>query len=551
MIRRPSALLGALLGGLSAIALTALLYLGDRLAALPFVPFDLFDWLARVLPGDIIRLSIDAIVRTVGTLHLGETSSMAKLIEQLLAIALMLGIGLFLGASIAVMLGRGSARAWKVGADAGAGLFLLVIAIEFDLAPVIAHQPLAIIWLAILVISWGTILGTMLGRVGLAAAAPLTDANRSSRRALLIKFVVGSLGLATGAWAVGSRSSTSQTPADAGQPLPQPSPTGPIEATPPTTVMLPTTEPASTAQATAIATLQASIDPAPGTRPAITPNDRFYRIDINTRPPNVGPTWQLAVTGLFTRDRSLTLADLMHYPPTTQPITIGCISNPVGGDLISTSNWTGVQLRTVLHDLGLRPEAQALALQAADGFYESVTLPDMLDARTLLVYGMNGTTLPLEHGYPLRIYIPNHYGMKQPKWITRMEALNHPGKGYWVDRGWNKDAYPQILAIIDPIMPGTAPTDHLPIGGIAWAGARGIRKVELQVNGGAWAQATLLQPPPGPLTWYLWRFDWPRRSGHHTFRVRATDGTGQLQPARSTDPYPDGAIGYHMVSISL
>ncbi len=141
--------------------------------------------------------------------------------------------------------------------------------------------------------------------------------------------------------------------------------------------------------------------------------------------------------------------------------------------------------------------------------------------------------------------------MKQPKWITRIEALNHASKGYWVDRGWNKEAYPQIQAIIDPIVPGTTVTGPLSIGGIAWAGDRGIRKVEVQVNGGAWTEAKLLLPPPGPLTWVLWRYDWLRRPGHHTFRVRATDGTGRLQPARSAEPYPDGATSYHMVSISL
>ncbi|NTU83768.1 MAG: molybdopterin-dependent oxidoreductase [Chloroflexales bacterium] len=290
----------------------------------------------------------------------------------------------------------------------------------------------------------------------------------------------------------------------------------------------------------------------PGTRPELTPTEAFYRIDINLGPPQVdGQRWELVADGRFARPRRLSLADLQAFPEVTQPITLSCISNPIGGDLISTSRWTGARLRDVVEDLGLQPDAQALRLEAADGFYEYVTMDDLLDPRTLLVYGMDGATLPVAHGYPLRIYIPNRYGMKQPKWITHVEAVGQPGPGYWVERGWSAEAHPQIITIIDPIEVNAADEANLLIGGIAWAGDRGIRQVEVQVDEGAWAAASLLTPPLGPLTWELWRYDWPRQPGRHTFRARATDGTGATQVGEHSGPHPDGATGYHTLTVTI
>ncbi|RMF26806.1 MAG: molybdopterin-binding oxidoreductase, partial [Chloroflexi bacterium] len=294
------------------------------------------------------------------------------------------------------------------------------------------------------------------------------------------------------------------------------------------------------------------IAPAPGTRPEVTPTELFYRIDINARPVVIeGESWVLQVDGLFDNPRPLTLADLMAYPPVTQAITLSCISNPIGGDLIGTAYWTGVRLRDLLQDLGLRPEAQELYVEAADGFYESVAMADLMDPRTLLVYGMNGETLPVEHGYPLRIYIPNRYGMKQPKWITRIEAIDREGPGYWVDRGWSAEARPQIISVIDTVAVDQQVDGKVPIGGIAWAGDRGIQKVEVQVDGGPWVEAVLRTPPLSPLTWVQWRYNWPAVPGRHTFRVRATDGTGALQIEERRPTRPDGATGYHEVTVSI
>jgi hypothetical protein len=173
---------------------------------------------------------------------------------------------------------------------------------------------------------------------------------------------------------------------------------------------------------------------------------------------------------------------------------------------------------------------------------------DMYDPRTLLVYGLNGRTLSAEQGFPLRIFIADRYGMKQPKWITQLEAVIKPEDGYWVKRGWSREARPQTLSIIDNIAKDAAFDNKIPIGGIAWAGDRGISKVEIQVDKAPWVPVQLLNPPIGPLTWVLWRYDWPIVKGHHAFSVRATDGNGSIQIVQPSPPDPSGATGYHTVS---
>lgn len=524
-MRQPSLALGAVMGGLTALPLMALLFLGEQLARLPFVPFDLFDWLARVLPGGVIAPGISAMVRVIGILNLGPMSDAAKLIEQLAGIGMMVGVGVFLGTATAWTLEHSAWSGWQVGAVGGVVALVLTSVIEVNLG--IAGDPvLALLWMALLIIGWGTLLGSMLEAQ---AAPPLTKENRAARRAVLIKIAGGSAAVALGAWGLGRILGAQRGAAVRVKPkvtrLPQ------VPATP---------------------TSRHRVEPAPGTRLELTPNEEFYRIDINTRPVSIaGASWVLEVDGLFDNARPLTLSDLIAYPTVTQAITLSCISNPIGGDLIGTSNWTGVRLRDVLEDLGLRPEARELLIEGADGFYESVGMEDWMDPRTLLVYGMNGEILPVKNGFPLRIYIPDRYGMKLPKWITRIEAIDHQGPGYWVERGWSAEARPQIVSMIDTVATNSLVDGKVPVGGIAWAGDRGIHKVEVQVDGGEWVEATLLVPPLSPLTWVLWRYEWPMIGDSHTFRVRAIEGSGTVQTEKAQGVRPYGATGYHWVTVTI
>lgn len=543
-MKRTSLKLGALLGGLTALPLLGLFFLAYQVANLPFVPFDVFDWVARVLPGDLVTFGIDSVVSFVRLFNIGRTDQASKTVEQILALIMFVVGGAILGLIIAWLVNRSRISSVRVGAAVGAVAFAATAAVTLSLGVSISPV-LSIAWLAVTIVGWGALLGHFLTSV-------VTDQEEEeveARRAALIRLAAGSAGIALGAWGLGrwlSNQAAERQSTGAGQPLAEVAPTtssGPQ----PTTAATPAPD------LTATATARDRLAPAPGTRPEVTSNEDFYRIDINTVPPKVnGNQWQLEVEGLFDNPRPITMDDLMAYPPITQPITLSCISNRIGGDLIGTSYWTGVRLRDVLRDLGLKPEAKELFIEATDGFYESVVMEDMMDPRTLLVYGMNDETLPVEHGYPLRIYIPNRYGMKQPKWIIRMTAINEDRQGYWVVRGWSKEARPRIVSVIDAVdIDQPTPDGLIPIGGIAWAGDRGIQKVELQFDDGDWVPATLRTPPLSPLTWLQWRYDWQAEPGRHRIRVRATDGTGALQVEEQTGVRPDGATGYHSVNVSV
>lgn len=231
-----------------------------------------------------------------------------------------------------------------------------------------------------------------------------------------------------------------------------------------------------------------------------------------------------------------------------QFVTLSCISNPVGGDLISTTRWTGVSLKRLLPDLGLKPEATHLKLQSADGFWEFVPVETInADERLMLVYAWDGVPLLPKHGFPLRVYIPDVHGMKQPKWIESIEATDHGEPGYWVERGWDRVARMKATSVIDAVamdmdIINATPDMRVPIGGIAHAGARGISKVEVRVDNGPWQEAAL-RTPLSDLTWVVWRFDWPFKPGEHTFTVRCYDGSGAPQITDSRPPVPSGASG--------
>jgi hypothetical protein len=239
-----------------------------------------------------------------------------------------------------------------------------------------------------------------------------------------------------------------------------------------------------------------------------------------------------------------------------QFITLSCISNTVGGDLTGTTRWTGVSLQQLLPDLSLQPNATHLKIQSADGFFEVVALDAIRgDGRVMLTYAWDGLPLPEKHGFPLRIYIPDRYGMKQPKWIESIEATDHWEPGYWVVRGWDREARMKATSVIDTIATNMmiakpAQGMRVPIGGIAHAGVRGISKVELRVDNGEWMPAELRTPLSGQ-TWVLWRYDWPMQRGKHTFTVRCFEGDGTPQIVREAPPDPSGASGLDTRSVML
>jgi DMSO/TMAO reductase YedYZ molybdopterin-dependent catalytic subunit len=301
----------------------------------------------------------------------------------------------------------------------------------------------------------------------------------------------------------------------------------------------------------------AAVKPAPGTRSELTPVPDHYRIDINAEPPLVREAaWRLKIGGLVEQPLSFTLNQLRSYEPSHQFITLSCISNLVGGDLIGTTRWTGVSLKRLMPEWRLQPGATHLKISSADGFYEVVALETIqADDRVMLTYAWDGLPLTVPHGFPLRIYIPDRYGMKQPKWIESIEAIDHWEPGYWVIRDWDKEARMKATSVIDTIAvnmmigrPGEAM--RVPIGGMAHAGVRGISKVEVRIDAGEWQPAQLRTPVSGQ-TWVIWRYDWPFAKGKHTFTVRCFDGAGTPQIVEEAPPHPSGATGLNSRSAML
>jgi len=291
-----------------------------------------------------------------------------------------------------------------------------------------------------------------------------------------------------------------------------------------------------------------------GLDPVVTPNDRFYRIDTALQVPRVdAASWRLRVTGMVDRPLELSLDDLFAREIVEADVTLACVSNEVGGRLVGNARWRGVRLDDLLAEAGVRPGATQVVGRSVDGFTAGFPTAT-LDGRAVLVaVGMNGAPLPFDHGFPARLVVPGLYGyVSATKWLaeielTTLEALD----GYWIPRGWAKEAPIKTASRIDVPRPGSdlAP-GRSPIAGVAWAPTRGIDRVEVAVDDGPW-QVARLAAAIGPDSWRQWVLDWDATPGVHTLRVRATDGTGATQTEQRADPVPDGASGWHTVTVRV
>lgn len=286
----------------------------------------------------------------------------------------------------------------------------------------------------------------------------------------------------------------------------------------------------------------------------ITPNGNFYLISKNFVDPSVdGDDWRLRLTGLVETPRDVAYTDLMAMQAQEQLTTLTCISNEIGGDLISNAKWTGVRLSDILAISGIQPSATELALYGDDGYTESFPLSKALEPTTMLAYLMNDQPLSSRHGFPARLIVPGLYGIKNVKWLTRIDLVASDFKGYWQQRGWTDDASIQTMSRFD--VPGAraiVPFGPIELAGIAFAGDRDISAVEISADGGESWQAVDSIERVAPLSWAIWRFTWNSpESGTYTLRVRATDGSGAVQTSDRRDPIPDGATGFHKLDIGV
>ena len=294
--------------------------------------------------------------------------------------------------------------------------------------------------------------------------------------------------------------------------------------------------------------------PLPGLPPMLTPASDFYVVSKNIVDPEVSlASWHLKVVGMVDRPLDLSDDDVRALPAQRVYRTLECISNEVGGNLISNGQWTGVRLGDLLERAGVQEGAQVLHFTSADGYTENMPIAQALLPSTILAYQLDDAPLPREHGFPLRVLGSGTFGMKNPKWLTRIEVAHAGEPGFWEQRGWDADAIVQTMSRID------VPTDRAPVqgtpievAGVAFAGDRGIQRVEIASDGETTWQAAELFPSLGANTWVFWHYQWsPRRVGSHVLVVRATDGRGQVQTAVERGTFPAGATGYHEVEVQV
>ncbi len=303
------------------------------------------------------------------------------------------------------------------------------------------------------------------------------------------------------------------------------------------------------------AAAQSAFAKVKGLPPEVTANEQFYVVSKN--PPGFDPVvdvgkWSLAVGGLVGRPLRLTYDEIKDMPSVEQFQTLECISNEVGGDLISNAKWRGVRLRDVLARAGgPGPKAVKVAFRCADGYSESIPIGDAMNPTSVLAYEMNGEALPTAHGFPLRLLVPGLFGMKNPKWITRLEVVDYDFQGYWQASGWSDEAVVKTTSKFATTT-RTYPQGEIGLGGVAYAGDRGIKDVEYSTDGGKTWQKAEVKPGLGLFTWVLWAAVWtPAAPGAYALKVRAKDGGGVVQIAREAPTLPDGASGYHTLRVRV
>jgi DMSO/TMAO reductase YedYZ molybdopterin-dependent catalytic subunit len=534
---------GGLVGLLLTAALTAVHFLAAQLIGTSFIPYDFFNWMTRVLPGDLITFGIDLMIDTMRALGLSVVD-LAKTAERGSAVLQFVGMAIALGAVVfAVVHFLKSRRPRIVGLVAGAIVGLPLLTISRSVAQLEISPLLNGLWLLGSFLVWGWFLGMAYGRlyppetveveVESETAAPANNVQVMDRRRFLVQLGASTAVLTVAGTGIGATLARAErTRNSAGG--------------------------ASIASGDIVfPNANDPVMPVPGTRPEYTPVSEHYQVFLQTEPTLIEEEdWQLPITGMVDNPRMFTLQQFRdEFESFDQFVTLTCISGRVGTGLISTTKWTGASAQDVLEAVGVQPEAKYLFITSGDGFYESVDLELIRnDRRIMFCYAWDDKLLPKDHGFPLRIWIPDRYGMKQPKWITGIEVTDEYQPGYWVERNWDEVARVKATSVIDTVavdnMGLVNGQDVIPVGGIAYAGARGIGGVEVRVDGGEW-QPAQLRSPLSEATWVIWRYEWPFTEGDHLFEVRCTEADGTPQIAESQPARPDGSSGIHSYEASV
>jgi len=293
----------------------------------------------------------------------------------------------------------------------------------------------------------------------------------------------------------------------------------------------------------------------PGISPFITPNGSFYRVDTALIIPQVDPTnWTLRIHGMVEREIVITFDQLLKRPLIEDYVTLCCVSNPVDGPYIGNAKWLGASYAALIREARPQRGADQLLCTSVDGFTSGTPMNTVLDpgSNALIAVAMNGTVLPTEHGFPVRLVVPGLYGyVSACKWVVDIEVTTFAkAVGYWVPLGWSQQAPIKTESRIDVPGGGTAKAGQVPVAGVAWAQHKGIEAVEVRVDSGQWNEATLAKVPDLD-TWCQWVYEWDAPAGQHVIEARATDKTGYTQTSLVEPVAPNGASGYPSVQVAV
>ena len=461
---------------------------------IPFAPTALADRIIRLTPGDLANAAIERFH------HAAQPLLATAVVAMFVAVAAIVAWQLTSA--------RGAAAAW--------GAALLVGALSTPVQPSVTGAVLA-------AAGGGALYGLGLHGLRGSRAAPVPD--RGRRRALVV------IGAFTGGAIVASHPLGRAVGWLSGRPR----------------------------AVSAGGLPRASVSPRPGfprmvgLGPEITPVADHYIVDIDINDPVVdGPSWRLNLGGLVEQPLRLSFRDLQRDFSLVDEISVlTCISNEVGGPLVGSSRWEGVRLAELLARATPKPGASTLVVRCADGYSAGIPLAAARHPSALAAIAQDGEALTREHGFPCRLRLPALYGMLNPKWVTSIDLVDRPYLGYWARQGWTPTALVRTQSRID------APTrvragEPTWIAGVAWAGIRGIRRVDVSLDRGRTWRPTRLHQPLSPWAWTQWGYRWtPQRAGRQAVQCRAIDGEGTVQDATYRAPHPSGASGYHRVEIEV
>lgn len=533
-LRLRRAFVGGLSGGIIA---TIILFVATEVLSFPFPPLAIFQALIAPVPGSIQSVMVDTF---------GEYAKYSAFVVSSVMYAVMYGL-IAVGLS-AVFKGDLKGKATKPLLLGVAVPTVIALGLQASLAsafPAISSTTGWILAALVAVVVNFIYAQTMITYSSVASVVVTKQtpvaAAASGRRGFLKKVVVVAigLGLAGVAAKIGLDIFSNQPVVTSGTALP----------------INPETTQTTESVATGVADVFADPRISALVASEVTDNRVFYRVDIDPIPLQLDfDTWSLTVHGKVNNTLTFDKNSLLQLPTADEYATLECVSNTIypPAGLISNAKWTGVPLATLLKQAGLQSDSNYLIFRSADGYSVGVPIARALEAGALLAYKMNDVSLPPEHGFPLRAIVPGIYGMMNAKWITDIEVTDQVYLGYWQERGWSNDARIKTTSLIYYPTSGVQVNGPTPIAGVAFAGDRGISKVEVSVDGGnTWNQA-VLRPPRSPYSWVLWGYEWkPTSSGTANIVVRATDGTGTLQDSAVVDSFPNGASGYSSLQVTV